>query len=108
MRLHTEVNWVRYILHWLQKPKHHNQNEVDLGVTSHSRSPDGGECGIRGGILVEMGTETPQSQQSIEIQGVHNTTKHVDRDCAHLQVLSSDQVVRSGLPAAWSPWALSP
>ena len=61
-----------------------------------------------GGVLVEMCTETPQSQQSVEIQRVHETTKHVDRDCAHLQVLSSDQVVRSGLPAAWSPWALSP
>ena len=38
------------------------------GVTSHSRSPDGGECEIRGGVLVEMCTETPQSQQSIEIK----------------------------------------
>ena len=43
-----------------------------------------------GGVLIEMCTETPQSQQSVEIQRVHETTKHVDRDCAHLQVLSSE------------------
>ena len=82
---------------------------VGGGGTSHSRSPDGGECGIRGGMLVEMCTETPQSQQSIKIQRVHKTTKHADRDVAPTcKCCRQNQVVRSGLPAAWSPWALSP
>ena len=37
---------------------------------SHSRSLDGGECGVCGGVLVEMCTETPQSQQSVKIQSM--------------------------------------
>ena len=78
------------------------------GYVSQSEPRWGRVWNSWGGVLIEMCTETPQSQQSVEIQRVHETTKHVDRDCAHLQVLSSDQVVRSGLPAAWSPWALSP
>ena len=46
------------------------------GVTSHSRSPDGGECGICGGVLVEMCTETPQSQRSIKIQNMLTEMLH--------------------------------
>ena len=61
------------------------------------------------GMLVEMDTETPQSQQSIRIQRVHKNTKHADRDVAPTcKCCRQNQVVRSGLPAAWSPWALSP
>ena len=45
-------------------------------VTSHSRSPDGGECGICGGVLVEMCTETPQSQRSIKIQNMLTEMLH--------------------------------
>ena len=43
---------------------------VSGGGIRHSRSPDGRECGICGGVLVEMCTETPQSQQPIEIQNM--------------------------------------
>ena len=43
---------------------------------SHSLSPDGGECGIREGVLVEMCTETPQSQQSIKIQSMLTEMLH--------------------------------
>ena len=46
------------------------------GGTSHSRSPDGGECGIYGGVLVEMCTETPQSQRSIKIQNMLTEMLH--------------------------------
>ena len=40
---------------------------------------------------------------------VHKNTKHADRDAAPTCEYSrQNQVVRSGPPAVWSPWALSP
>ena len=40
---------------------------------------------------------------------VHINTKHADRDAASTCEYSrQNQVVRSGPPAVWGPWALSP
>ena len=50
--------------------------DIEGDVTSLSRSPDGGECGICGGVLVEMCTETPQSQRSIKIQNMLTEMLH--------------------------------
>ena len=44
------------------------------GVTSHSRSPDGGECGIRGG-----GTHRDVHRDPTK-PAVHKNTKYADRD----------------------------
>ena len=82
--------------------------------------------GVRVGVRV-MGEVRPtvgaQMEESVGFVGcargdvhrdptkpaVHKNTKHADRDAAPTCEYSrQNQVVRSGPPAVWSPWALSP
>ena len=54
-------------------------------------------------VLVEMYTETPQSQRSIETQNMLTNMLHLPAS-----IRREDQVMRTGPPAVWSPCTLSP